>query len=49
VFNDLIAVVECTSVHFDVPAGVTNSSDCFTIERARHSFERLKNTRLGPP
>jgi hypothetical protein len=42
VFNDLIAVVECTGVHFDVPAGITKSGDCFTIEHAKHSFERLK-------
>jgi hypothetical protein len=42
VYNDMIAIVECTGVFFDVPVGVTETGDCFTVEHAKQSFERLK-------
>jgi hypothetical protein len=41
-YNDIIAVVECTGVQLDVPAAVSRSADCFSHEHAKHSFERLK-------
>jgi hypothetical protein len=41
-YNDHIAVVECTGVQFDIPANTSQSADCFNTGRAKHSFERLK-------
>jgi hypothetical protein len=42
-WNDHIAVVECSGVQFDVPANISQSPDCFSVDHAKHMFARLKN------
>jgi hypothetical protein len=37
-YNGHIAVVECSGVHFNVPANISKSVDCFSLDHAKHSF-----------
>jgi hypothetical protein len=41
IFHNIIAVVGCSGVQFDVPAGAAQSADCFSIKHAKHSSDRL--------
>jgi len=44
VYDDNIAVVECTGVDFDVPEGVaTSAADCFSHEDNKAAFRSLKS------
>jgi hypothetical protein len=44
IYNDDIAVVECTGVDYDVPEGAaTSAEDCFSHEESKTAFRSLKS------